>query len=129
MTYDILCELDDKRCVFLILLDLLPAFDTIDHDILFKHLESIGVKGSALKWFQSYLSCGSQAVNINGTVSSNVKLHYGVPQGPVLGPILFTIYSSPIANIAQKYGLYVHAYADDTQLCVPFDLNDPNDEM
>ena len=65
----------------------------------------------------------------NGTVSSHVKLHYGVPQGSVLGPILFTIYSSPVANIARKYGLYVHAYADDTQLYVPFDLNDPNDEM
>ena len=126
---DILRELDGKHGVFLILLDLSAAFDTIDHDILFKRLESIGVKGSALKWFQSYLSCRSQAVNINGTVSSHVKLLYGVPQGSVLGPILFTIYSSPIANIARKYGLYVHAYADDTQLYVPFDLNDPNDEM
>ena len=126
---DILRELDGKRGVFLILLDLSAAFDTIDHDILFKRLESIDVKGSALKWFQSYLSCRSQAVNINGTVSSHVKLHYGVPQGSVLGPILFTIYSTPIANIARKYGLYVHAYADDTQLYVHFDLNDPNDEM
>ena len=54
---------------------------------------------------------------------------YGVPQGSVLGPILFTIYSSPIASIARKHGLYVHAYVDDTQLYTPFDLNDLSDEM
>ena len=112
-----------------ILLDLSAAFDTIDHDILFKRLESIGVEGLALRWFQSYLCSRSQAVNINGTVSSHVSLPYGVPQGSVLGPILFTIYSSPIASIARKHGLYVHAYADDTQLYTPFDLNDPSDEM
>ena len=126
---DILCELDNKRGVFLILLDLSAAFDTIDHDILFKRLESICVGGLALRWFQSYLCSRSQAVNINGTVSSHVSLPYGVPQGSVLGPILFTIYSSPITSIARKHGLYVHAYADDTQLYTPFDLNDPSDEM
>ena len=126
---DIFCELDNKRGIFLILLDLSAAFDTIDHDILFKRLESIGVRGSALRWFQSYLCSRSQAVNINGTVSSHVSLPYGVPQGSVLGPILFTIYSSRIASIARKHGLYVHTYADDTQLYTPFDLNDPSDEM
>ena len=58
-----------------------------------------------------------------------MPLHYGVSQGSVLGLIRFTIYSSPVADIARKYGLFVHAYADDTQLYIPFDLNDPNDEM
>ena len=58
-----------------------------------------------------------------------VSLPYGVPQGSVLGPIFCTIYSSPIASIARKHGLYVHAYADNTQLYTPFDLNDPSDEM
>ena len=77
--------------------------------------------------FHPYLSRRSQAVYINGTVSSHVTLHFRVLQGSVFGPILFTIYSSPIANIARKYGLCVHAYADDTQLYLPFDLNDPND--
>ena len=106
---DILCELDNKRGVFLILLDPSAAFDIIDHDILFKRLESIGVGGSALRWFQSYLCSKPQPVNINGTVSSHVSLPYGVPQGSVLGPILFTISSSPIASIARKHGLHVHA--------------------
>ena len=66
---DSLHELDSEHGVILILLDLSAAFDIIDHDILYKRLESNGVKGSALKWFRSYLSCRSQAVNINGTVS------------------------------------------------------------
>ena len=121
---DILCELDNKCGVVLILLD-----NTIDQDILFKRLESIGVGGSALRWFQSYLCSRSQAVNTNATVSSHVCLPYGVHIGSVLGPILFAIYSSPIASIAQKQGLHIHAYADDTQLYTPFDLNNPIDEM
>ena len=94
-----------------------------------RRLESIGVKDSALRWFQSYLKNRTQAVNINGTISTHVPLKYGVPQGSVLGPILFTNYSSPIARIARKHGLPVYTYADDTQIYVSFNLNDRNDEM
>ena len=56
-------------------------------------------------------------------LSLKSTLHFSVPQGSVLGPILFNIYSSPITGIAQSHGLFVHAYADDTQLCIPFKLN------
>ena len=126
---DILRELDKKHGVFLVLLDLSAAFDTIDHDVLFTRLESIGVKGLALGWLKSYLCNRSQAVNINGTLSSKSPLYFGVPQGSVLGPILFNIYSSPIAKIARNHGLFVHAYADDTQLYIPFELNDPSDKL
>ena len=80
-------------------------------------------------WLKSYLYNRSQAVNINGTLSSKSPLHFGVPQGSVLGPILFNIYSSPIASIARNHGLFVHAYADDTQLYIPFKLNDPSDKL
>ena len=78
-----------------------------------------------------YLCSRSQAVNINGTVSSHVSLPYGFPQGSVLGPILLTIDSSPLASIARKHRLYVHAYADDTFITIytPFDLNDSSDEL
>lgn len=128
MQNDILRALDNKAGVFLVLLDLSAAFDTIDHDILFKRLQSIGVTSLALKWIQSYLSNRSQAVNIYGTVCAFASLLFGIPQGSVLGPLLFTIYSAPIANIARKYGLHVHMYADDTRLYLSFDLNTPNDE-
>ena len=113
---DILRELDKKHGVFLVLLDLSAAFDTIDHDILFTRLESNGVKGLVLGWLKSHLYNRSQAVNINGTLSSKSLLHFDVLQGSVLGRILFNIYSSPIANIAWNHGLFVHTYADDTQL-------------
>ena len=79
--------------------------------------------------FRSYLSDRTQAVNINGCLSSFLPLLFGVPQGSVLGPQFFTIYSSPIANIARKHGLQVHMYADDTQLYLSFDLNNSCDEI
>ena len=118
-----------NKGVFVVLLELSAAFDTIDHDIPFTRLESIGVKGHALGWLKSYLYNRSQAVNMNGMLSSKSSLHFGVPQGSVLGPILFNICSSPIANIARNHGLLVQAYADDTQLYIPFKLNNPSDKI
>ena len=126
---DILHAIDNKRGVFLVLLDLSAAFDTIDHGVLLSRLSSIGVKGSALEWIRSYLSDRAQAVNINGCLSSIFPLLFGVPQGSVLGPKFFTIYSAPITNIARKHGLLVHMYADDTQLYLPFDLYNDKDEL
>lgn len=126
---DILCHIDQKRGVFLVLLDLSAAFDTIDHGILLSRLSSFGVRGSALEWIRSYLSDRTQSVNINGCLSSFLPLLFGVFQGSVLGPQFFTIYSSPIANIARKHGLQVHMYADDTQLYLSFDLKNSCDEI
>ena len=114
---DILCDLDNRNVTLLALLDLSAAFDTLDHSILLKRLEmSFGIKGSALSWFESYLVSRSQSVQINKTISDSETLIYGVPQGSVLGPILFTLYTTPLSDIFCKYKMNYHLYADDSQL-------------
>ena len=113
---DLLVAMDKSCGVFLVLLDLSAAFDTIDHDILNKRLhDNLGLSGTALAWMNSYLRGRSQYVVINGTKSD---LQYGVPQGFVLGPIRFTIYTSPIGAIAKRHNLEIHLYADDTQIYI-----------
>ena len=78
--------------------------------------------GTALKWVSSYLTNRTQAIFAQGVSSASSELLFGVPQGSVLGPKLFCVYSGPISAIAQKHSLEVHLYADDTQLYIFFDV-------
>ena len=117
---DILQAVDRKGGAILVLLDLSAAFDTIDHSLLLATLEKrMGVSGTALAWFQSYLCCRSQCVSVGGKVSEKRALCYGVPQGSVLGPVLFTTYTQPLHIILQ--GIDFHLYADDSQLYLAFE--------
>ncbi len=88
-------ELDKGKIVMLVLLDLSAAFDTIDYEILLKRLSRrCCINGTVLKWFQSYLKERTQTVSVGSSHSKYETLKYGVPQGFVLGPILFSIYNS-----------------------------------
>ena len=116
---DILITLDEGREVLLLLLDLSAAFDTIDHQILVTRLsERYGITATALQWVTSYLTDRTQKVSINGHTSNETKLLCGVPQGSVLGPLLFTLYTAPIGELIRRHGLPFMLYADDTQLYV-----------
>ena len=122
---DILCDIDDGQCVILILLDLSSAFDTVDHSILLNRLEHrFGVKGKALAWLRSYLSNRSQAVYIENQRSSSRGLSSSVPQGSVLGPLLYSMYVAPIAEIIEKHNMSYHFYADDTKIYLSFRPSD-----
>ena len=107
--------------VFLYLLDLSAAFDTVNHSLLLLRLEnSFGITGNVLQWFHSYLTGRSQFVEINDTKSSVRDLTVGVPEGSVLGPILYLLYTAPLAEIIRSHGLVCYFYADDTQLYISF---------
>jgi hypothetical protein len=113
----LLLNADAKRVSILALLDLSAAFDTLDHQILLKRLHaSFGIAGTALKWFASYLIGRHQRVVVHGQLSDRFPLKYGVPQGSVLGPVLFTLYSQQLSEIIKSYSMDHHKYADDTQL-------------
>ena len=118
---DILNSLDNNDATILVMLDLSAAFDTIDHTTLLNRLEKdFGISGKPIQWIQSYLSDRYQTVTIEGELSKPVKLNYSVPQGSVLGPKFFTMYTKPVGEICLKHGLNYHYYADDGQLYLSF---------
>ena len=114
---DMLTALDCNKASLLTLLDLSAAFDTIDHSILLSRLHhSFGLQNTVLSWFHSYITNRQQIVSVNGLSSPPSSLSYGVPQGSVLGPVLFVLYTYPVSSIVQEHLLQHHSFSDDNQL-------------
>ena len=118
---DILVSMDGCMCTVLILLDLSAAFDTVDHDLLLDILYyEMGLRGAVFQWFVSYLRGRKQCVKIHDMMSDFADSHYGVPQGSVLGPVLFNIYVRSFITAVERAGFSIHGYADDHQILDTF---------
>jgi retron-type reverse transcriptase len=102
----------------LALLDMSAAFDTVDHDLLLNKLEKLGVIDDALQWIKSYLGERYFSTQVNDVKSKPLPLKMGVPQGSVLGPLLFTVYVKELGDLLREMNMRYNCYADDVQLLV-----------
>jgi hypothetical protein len=105
--------LNDKKHSLILFCDLKKAFDTCNHQILFNKLTKLGIRGTELAWFKSYLTDRKQFVDIDGNVSELLSILTGVPQGSILGPLLFLIYINDLPDCNKLFSLL---FADDTAL-------------
>ena len=115
--------LDDKKLLVSIFMDLSKAFDTLDHKILINKLKYYGINGTPLCWFMSYLSNGTQYVEMNNVISSRSTISTGVPQGSILGPLLFLVYMNDLPCASNLFHCIL--YANDTTLFSTFGYSIP----
>ena len=122
---DLLLAVDQGNEAVLILLDYSAAFDTISHKVFLNRLrQRYGIMGTALNWFKTYFTNRSQCIVINDSLSKPCIPLEGVPQGSVIGPLSFTLYTAPLEDIIEAHGLGRMIYADDTQVYVVLKSSD-----
>ena len=107
--------IENKEYTVGIFIDLSKAFDTVDHHILISKLEDYGIRATALRWLESYLSGRQQYVEFNGICSESCQIKCGVPQGCLLGPLLFLLYMNDECNLSKVVDFIL--FADDTNVC------------
>ena len=112
---DLILLMDSGSCCILILLDLSAAFDTVRHDLLVEDLRTIGIVDDALEYIKNYLEGRTYKVKVGNSFSDEKPLLRGVPQGSVLGPILFCIYTIELSHLLDRHGVGFKLFADDTQ--------------
>ena len=122
ITDTIFKAMDSRRVTALVLLDLSKAFDSIDHTILLRKLRALGVSQPALEWFRSYLYKRTQSVRIESFLSDALPLSHGVPQGSILGPLLFNVYINDLPTLPKACS--VESYVDDSKLYLTFQSKD-----
>ena len=116
ITSDIFTALDNHKSALCIFVDFQKAFDTVPHKLLLKKLEFYGIRGRVLDWFENYLSDRTQNTTYNGSSSISLPITYGVPQGSILGPILFLIFINDISHVFSD--LKVVLFADDSSFYI-----------
>ena len=114
--------IDDKNLTAWVLLDTSKAFDSFDHQILFRKIQRVGASTSAIKWFNSYLTNRYQVVRIHSSVSDPLPVECCVPQGSIPGPLLFSIYLNDLPEVPRQCS--TECYVDDTKLFVSLNLHD-----
>lgn len=118
--HDLVKSLSAGRPSIVALLDLSAAFDTVDHMLLLDILKKYGVEGTSLSWFESYLTGREQTVIVRNESSNPQQLSSGVPQGSVLGPVLFNLYTSALGDLLRSHSMEFHLYADDSTVYLSF---------
>ena len=118
---------ENKQSPIAIYMDLSKAFDTLDHTILLHKLSYYGIQGKELNWFKSYLSDRTQYVEIDNTKSDSKLITTGVPQGSVLGPLLFLIYMNDIETVSDAFNAVL--FADDSTFITTINISLPIKHM
>ena len=118
---DMFNAIEDKKVMCLVLLDLSAAFDTVSHHLLLNHLKQhVGMNGKIIIWLSNYLQGHTQKVLLDDTAERAeldlVTREQGVPEGSVSGPILFSLYITPLGDICRRHGIFYHSYTDDQQI-------------